>query len=428
MSQLAGRKVGDRVDWRWLAVGLMALLVAVGLAQVWQVTNHHDLDVFLRAAQRLRAGEDIYAGAEAFQRAIESGTFSLRDDSVVWPYAYTPLIAALFVPASLLPHAVAAAGWWGLNVLFLLVGSWLCLRSLGRVTPDQVALTLLALYRFAPAVAALRLGQVELLQFALLALMLDALRRRQDGLAGVALGLAAGLKFFPIALVAWLVWRRRWRAAAVAVGVTLVLTVGSLALVGADAAARYWHLCAMYGIGGAYAAFPLNQSLNGFISRNLITNVFGATLRGWHLPGLARGLVLAADAVIVAVSAWLTFHGLPWRREEQPVAPRIDGSEGALAVAALLLVSPHSQVYGFVWALVPLVALLGWLRAQGTATWWQWALLILGYLLLGRDYQLFVPGITRFVQSHYMFGALLLWALLARVLWTQRPAGPARQG
>jgi len=50
--------------------------------------------------------------------------------------------------------------------------------------------------------------------------------------------------------------------------------------VGLDAIPTYVHYTGVYGIAGAFAAFPLNQSLNGFFSRNLVRNVFTATPKG----------------------------------------------------------------------------------------------------------------------------------------------------
>jgi len=401
----------------WLVVALLALALCVQLAGVWRVTNHHDLAVFLRAAERLAAGEDIYADAEPFQVAIESGTFSMRDDSVVWPYAYSPLIAMLFLPLRGIPIEAVGFGWWFANVLMLVGGCWLALCSVAEATPGRVALQLLMLYGFAPAVAALRLGQIEILQFLLLALMLWGLQRDREVLSGLALGLATGLKFFPGALIVWLLWRRRWHPALWAIGAAALLTVGSFALVGWEAVARYFSFSSMYGIGGAYAAFPFNHSLNGLFSRNLMDNVFSASLKGWDLPALARGLTVGADLLIVAACAALTYRG--WARVEDTAREDVwrDPLEFGLATSALLLVSPHSQVYGFVWALLPLIVWIMARIADSATRWWHWALALLAYLLVGRDYSLFVPGITRIVQAHYTLGALALWGLCASTLW-----------
>jgi len=420
--------------WQWLAVVVLLALIAVDLVRVWRVTNHHDLDVFVLAARRLVAGEDIYADAAQFKAAIEAGTFSMKDETVIWPYAYGPLIATLFVPALWMPYSLVQAIWWGANIVALGLGSWFCLRAVGPATPGRMALVLLFLYRFEPAVVALRLGQIELMQYLLLAFALYALNRQTsfnpppqsrerlklvcswESWAGIALGLAAGVKFFPAALIALLVWRRRWRVAAWAAGTAVVAIFGPFALVGWDALGRYLSFASLYGIGGAFAAFPLNQSLNGFFSRNLMRNVFSATLKGLHLPWLAKGLTLGSDGAIILGSAWLTWHRRGWRIPPDEEERQRFSLEYGLAILALLMVSPHSQVYTFVWALIALIV-LGLLWLAEPAAPWRWVGLIVAYLLLGRNLVLFRPGLTRFVQAHYLFGALILWGMMGLALW-----------
>jgi len=429
----------------WIVVALVALALLGEAARVWRITNHHDLQVFMLAARRLYAGENIYADAAPFKAAIEAGIFSMKDDTVVWPYAYAHLIALVFVPALWLPWPVVRTGWWLLNAGCLVAGSWLVVRAMrpakdvangqGSVAapvgylPAGVTMGLVLLYRFDPAVVAMRLGQIEILQFLLLAFTLDSLRQRRDGIAGAALGVAAGLKFFPLALVALLLWRKRWRAAAWAVAVAFVTIVGSFALVGLGTVPAYLDYTSIYGIGGAFAAFPLNQSLNGFFSRNLMRNAFSPSLAGLDLPWLARGLTLVSSALIVSLSAWLTWHPAGGRIAQDEEGRRL-GLEFALAVVALLLISPHSQVYTLVWALLSLVALGCWLLVDGGTRrsgviswgtrWWPWIGLAIVYLLLGRSYALYYPGVTRFVQSHYLFGLLGLWALIGGALLRER--------
>jgi len=91
-----------------------------------------------------------------------------------------------------------------------------------------------------------------------------------------------------------------------------------------------------------------------------------------------------------------------------------------LGVAALLLVSPHSQVYTFVWALIPLIVVMSELLKQERSRWLAWLALGVAYLLIGREFQLYLPGVTRFVQSHYLFGALLLWGLVVAIMGERR--------
>lgn len=408
-----------------LVAALLLASLAIDLVRVWHITSHHDLDVFLLAAQRIVYGEDIYADTSTFRAEIESGHFSLRDDSVVWPYAYAPTIALVFAPFQALPKPLIHAAWWGLNVAAWLWGSWLCVRIAGGPSAWQVAIVALALYRFQPAVAALRLGQIELLQYLLIVLALWALQRNREALGGILIGVTTALKFFPGALVALFLWRRRWHAAFWAIGSAGVLILGAYAIVGWDALSTYLDYADMYGIGGAFAAFPLNQSLNGFFSRNLVANAFSATLKGWHRPALARALVWGSSLLLITVSARLTWHPQRWPIYPTPHDRERFAFEYALGVTTLLIVSPHSQTYALVWLLIPLILLASWLLSPMNIerSGPMWPGLVIAYLAVGRDYVLFRPGLTRIVQAHYLIGMLLLWGLLALVLWrSHRPA------
>ncbi|MBN1400119.1 MAG: DUF2029 domain-containing protein [Anaerolineae bacterium] len=430
---------------RWQLPSVILVLALVGLFasdlwRIWRITNHHDLQVFMLAARRLLAGEDIYRDALPFKSSVEAGTFSMKGEAVVWPYAYAPTIALLFAPFMGLPERLVELGWWTVNVLSLLLGAWLSLRAMfptgAGVAPAHVALLLLLFFRFDPVVVALRLGQIELLQFLLLALTLYGLTRNQrrrlwERVAGVALGLATALKFFPGALIALLIWRRRWRPAVWAGAVALAAVGASFAITGWQAVRDYAAFARMYGVGGAFAGFPLNQSFNGFFSRNLIPNVFSPTLKGWDLTALAKVLILSVDLMVLGISAWLTWHPQPW-----PAQPSVEDDtrfalEFGLAVLALLLVSPHSQVYTYTWAGIPLVALAVWLlqakypsrrvgQAGGDVGWGPWVVLVLAYLLMGRHFMLYRPGLTRLVEAHYLFGALMAWGIYGVILWRWR--------
>jgi len=412
---LASRLRPGMKRYLWLVLVVLLALLIQDLYRIWRITNHHDLEVFVLAAKRLAAGQDIYADAAPFRQQLESGAFSMKDDSIVWPYVYSPLIALLFMPLHSIPMNVLGSLWWALNVASLLLGSWIALKSVGPVTPGYIALALVLLIRFYPAEVALRLGQIEVIQFLLLAGTLYALSRHWEMGAGVALGLAAGLKFFPGALIALFIWRRRWRAAIWAALVGFVTILGSFAAIGLENLGRYASISSVYGLGASFSAFPYNQSLNGLVSRNLVSNVFSATLKGLHLPGLAVALILLASICIVALSAWFCWHRRSW-----PSVPSVreDGRfalEYSLAIMALLLISPHSQIYSFVWCLIPLIV-LSRVCSCDPKTWICLAA-VAGYILVGRHLVLFVPGLTRFFQSHLTFGAVLLWAMIAAILY-----------
>jgi len=408
---------------RWLQGVVVAVLVALvawwGVG-VYRITNNHDFEIFYRAAERLRTGENIYAESRAFREALESGQFNMQDDSIQWPYGNPPLLAILTVPLTFLPYSTAAVVWTCLNALMLLGACVAILAAIGRLDWTGAVVALVLLYGYYPATVCLRLGQVEILLFLLIALAFLALKRGRDEWAGAALGFATAIKFFPGALILFLAWKRKWKAAAWGLGVGAVALAASILIAGPDNFAAYTEAWGVYA-GGAFSAFPLNQSLNGFFSRLFRPNVFWPTLRGLELPGLATGLWLGGAAVLGAALAWLT-------RKPTDARDRRFDMEFSAAILVLLLAQPHSQVYAFVWVLLPLIVVA--CRAVSTYPW-SWlevGALVLGYFMLGRQWFQLPPIPVRFVRSHVMFGALLLTALAFYILWRKLPASAAQGG
>ncbi len=408
---------------RWakiLVVLVLAVLVGLWAAQVFRATNNHDFEVQYLAAQRLLSGQNIYADSLDFKEALESGAFRMDDEDVRWPYANPPLLAILTVPLTFLPYPTAAVFWMVFNLALLLGGCAMILAAIRRLDWVGAVVTLALLFAFYPAAVCLRLGQVEILLFFLLAASFLALKQGRDGWAGAALGIAAAIKFFPGALLLFLLWKRKWKAALWGLGVAVIALAVSVAVVGADNFHTYTQVWSVY-TGGAFSAFPYNQSLNGFFSRLFRPNVFWPTWRGLELPGLATGLWVASMAALGAGLAWLT-------RRPVPVGSHRFDLEWSAAILVQLLAQPHSQVYAFVWLLFPLIVLA--CRALGTIPW-SWlevGVLLVGYFAAGRQWLRLPPIPVRFVRSHITFGALLLLALAFYILWKRVPAAAERGG
>lgn len=408
---------------RWIQVAVLVALAALVLwwgAGVLRITNNHDFEIFYQAAERLRAGENIYAESAAFREALESGQFNLADDSIRWPYGNPPLLALLITPLTLLPYASAATLWTWINIALLLGACAAVLAAIGRLNWGGAVVALAVLYGYYPAQVCLRLGQTEILLFFLISLSFLALKRGRDGWAGAALGLAAAIKFFPAAFILFLLWKRRWKAGLWGIGVAVVALGLSILAAGPENFAAYTEAWSVY-TGGAFSAFPLNQSINGFLSRTFRANLFGPTLRGLDLPGLATGLWIGSAVVLGAALAWFT------RKPVAPQSRRFD-LEFSAAILVLLLAEPHSQAYAFVWLLLPLLVLACRVVSTYPWSWPEVAILAISYFMLGRQWFQFPLIPVRFVRSHVMFGSLLLAALIFYVLWRKSPAAADEGG
>lgn len=395
----------------WCVVALLALLVMIGYGRVLTITNNHDFEVYFRAAVDLREGRDIYAGTVPFKQAVDNGTFEYKAVDTIWPYAYTPVVAILLLPMSYLPYAWASCAWTALNVLALTLGCWLILRSQGEVTPQRLALTLLLLYGFRPAVVALRLGQIDMLIFLVIALAFYWLKKGRGSWAGAILGLSIAVKFFSGVLVAYLLWKRRWRPVFWAGIVALGLVVGSYAVVGFDSIPAYLDFTSLYSTGG-FVAYPYHMCFNAFFTRALKDNLFVRPVWGLSLPGLADGLTVLCSAVVVVISAWVTWGTGPSRGK------RFD-AEFALVLTATLLVVPPSPLYTYTWLLLPFIVLCARMEQDEHLSPWWAVLVALSYVMVAREYPYNIRIVIRFLQSHYLWGGVALWSML--VAWLRRP-------
>lgn len=195
--------------WGWPIVRRTMLIVAsllgIGvtlytLLGSWAMT---DAEAYWHAALRLREGAALYP--------------HLADTQASEVYRYAPWFAALWVPLTYLPHAVASVLWQVLMVACAFASVIPAWRAgwLGRVA----AIAIFG-YLFQAALG----GNVQPAITALLVYTIDGRR------AGpVAVGIAASLKVVPILYAVTYLARRDCRSLAVSVGIAAVLWLPALA-------------------------------------------------------------------------------------------------------------------------------------------------------------------------------------------------------
>lgn len=178
-----------RRRWTRIDVGTGVLgLILMGLA----LFTYHlfDFKIFWEAGRHLISGDRIYPSREALD--LNSRSY----------FVYPPIVAALFVPLSLLPLAVA-----GTIYVLLSVGAiYATLRVLG-VMDVRCYLVLLL---WMPVLQAVGLGTIA--PFLVLVLALAWRYRSRPICLSLALGVGVAAKLFLWPLLFWLLATRRWRA------------------------------------------------------------------------------------------------------------------------------------------------------------------------------------------------------------------------
>jgi hypothetical protein len=224
----------------WERCGLILLGIVVilfgGLVELRSALLRRrmgDLDVFLRAAWAVRAGEDIYA-------VTSSNGFH---------YHYPPLFAILLTPladppagadrAWILPYPTAVAVWYFLSMLCLAAAVHGLASALEQSSPDPAvrnqllgcwrwwALRVVPFLACVPAVGgSLMRGQVDALLLFLLCGMIAAFLRGRSWQAGLCLAAAISLKVIPAFLLLYPLRQRDWRClSACALGLAVGLGV-----------------------------------------------------------------------------------------------------------------------------------------------------------------------------------------------------------
>jgi hypothetical protein len=194
-----------RTPLQWLVFGTWVTLLAVLMALVgWALLTYAlsrelgaDVAAYWNAAERLRAGEPLYAPGAANASDL---------------YRYAPWFAAAWIPLTYLPREAVTAGWVG---LMLAAAALSTLPLLRRGPGGWAAFAIFAPLQLQGAV----FGNVQ----PLLVLLLMWGVERRGGPLWIAIG--ASLKAVPLLLALVYAGRGEWRRALLSTGLTALLVL-----------------------------------------------------------------------------------------------------------------------------------------------------------------------------------------------------------
>jgi len=259
---------------------------------------------FARASEEFWAA-DIHRNLDA-AAALADGSFGTVPD-----YLYSPLAAALTVPALAVPADLVVGGWLVLKVALLVIGAALATKGFDRVDRILVGITVIA---FLPITYDLELGNVTVLVLAAVALIAWTPDRFVTGMPlGLILATVPKPQLVPV--LVWLIlFNRRALTGA-------LVTAGAATLVG------------LVMLGSAvYTTWVEILRAPAYLNSGEVIN-----LALWALP-----TVIAVPAVIATIAAFL----LALRRGYWP------GLMAAICVG--MLVAPYTLIYAG--GLLPAVA------------------------------------------------------------------------
>lgn len=404
-----------------LAVFLFLVLFLV-FVPIWHSVRGHSV-------------KDYFVWYETGQAVLRAGEV-YPDRFHKFPFMYPPPCALFLAPISALGQtglvvvlALVIAAAWILSVVFavrLVTGSWQRGDLLLYVVPSLIS--------GAHVWGNFLLGQPSLVLLALMLGAFIALQKRYDIVAGIAVALAAAIKAFPAIALVYLIYRRFWKAAATAaIAMTFLLIILPVPFRGYAAAKQdveRWTSGMLFkydesGVGqrlGRSNSWK-NQSIWGVANR-LLRHVEYEHKYEAHVPVYVNFADLpfkTVNKIILgaALVLGLTFVGVMPRRRSR--TRETDAIEFALLLLLMLMFTPLSFGYLFVWLMYPFTVVTSRVVA-GTCSRVLLASTIIAIALLA----LSIPfRVVADAYGNYLATTLLLFTGLALELWRLNRAAPS---
>jgi hypothetical protein len=225
-----------------------------------------------------QAALDVRRGASPYGPAVAWATTHTSEDPAnlaMDVYTYTPLLALLLLPWTILPLALLAAAW---ALLSLLCATYLSGYLARLVVPGArgldrliaIGLTLDLVLVFGPLRHSMRGAQTDIMLIAVTVLAWNLLQRQRWIFSGVLLGLAIVIKPTFVLLLGFHLWRRDWRSIGVVLATALLGTIVPFLLVSHQALTDFLRVSAFWAAPGFVMA-PKSISLFGVFERACFT-------------------------------------------------------------------------------------------------------------------------------------------------------------
>jgi len=377
--------------------------------------------------------KDYWVWYQAGQTVLQGGELYPDPRWNKFPFMYPPACAIFLTP-------VAALGQTGLVIVLALINAaaWICVIIFSvRLATGEWRRAHLLLYLGPSLIVGAHvwgnflLGQPSLVLLALMLGAFIALQRKYEWLAGALTAIAAAIKAFPVIAIVYLLYRRYWVATTSLLIVLMFLLVLPLPFRGyalAKQDLQRWSSGMLFkydetGVGqrlGRSNSWK-NQSIWGVANR-LLRHVEYDHKYEPHEPVYANFADLGFKTVNAIILACALGLGLGFIAAMPRIRARLvetDAIEFALLLLLMLIFTPLSFGYLFVWLLYPLTV-VGQRLLTGSGSRSLLVFSVTAVLLLA----LTAPfRITAQVYGNTLFTALLLFVGLAIELWRLKRAG-----
>jgi len=390
---------------------VVVFLIGLGTSVVYRggigTPKRTDLTVYLRAAEAVQTGENIYHVQNARH----------------WNYVYLPLLATLLTPFTKLPLPLNVFLWYLLSVAALFGVFLLSLKHFQEPRNDLgtvILLMILCLPSFLNTMARGQLGMI-ILFFAMLVFYLYF--KRRDFWAGFALAFIMILKLTPLcALVPYFILKKEWKVCwGIFCGTVLFLLIYPSLILGPEKNLNFlaeWYRIVQHGVSDlGYQSHLWKQLITPFAEDN---QSLYAVLTRWFWPSEESLVGQTNQWIRAGVNGFgllallaIIFAGCKDRRS---ASGELLFLEYSLFPMLMIFISPVSEIHHY--TVLYLIVLSAWLILQkfspGSRPYW----VILSGILIATVS--FLVGLIFEPLSYLGFpllGALILWLMLLVILF-----------
>lgn len=355
------------------------LLSITILARVFFVGNYLDFNSFYFATKVYFSGGNPYG--------------QLSGASVGFLYAPTPFL--FFSPFIVFPLKVAELLWTSYSVVLLVVSVILLFKIAKRDIFSYEFLGILgAVCMMFPVKFTLGMGQVGILNLFLVVLFLYFISQNKEKLSGIVLSLCLLLKFFPLLFPVYLIILTKWRIFIISSLVSMIVAI--FVFLYRPDQMIYFVTKSLPGTLGSWPTAYYNQALSGMIGR-------------WMGRGEDAQL-LKLGVIIFAVT--LTLYIL-WKKRKRIKDDHLLSYVSLLPLS--VIIAPLAWQHYFVLVIPTFVTLYFFYKKNKTGII-RYGLLGISYLLVASNIK-DTQGVLLLVQSHVLWGAMVLWGLTLYEIW-----------
>jgi hypothetical protein len=308
---------------------------------------------------------------------------------------YPPLALVIFSILKYVPFYFAEKVWAVLSLISLFAAVYLIFKMykknlfsvLGFVSLGLVCLSF-------PVKFTLGMGQINNFILLLFVMSIYALNKNKSNLASFLLSLSFTIKLFPVYLILQFVVMRKWKFLFTALISLITLSAIAFILIGSKIN-WYFYQHFLPTLLTGWKTDYYNQSITGFIGRSFPHDLF------------SQLLVDLISLSFILVSCLVVFKS---RKNKE-----LMNMSFGLLITLNLIVNNFSWQHHFVFLIFPFLATLFYIQKLKNNLKFLFILFI-SYVLV--SFNLVNPhAVPVLLQSHVLYGAILLWAIEAYLIW-----------